>query len=285
MTDVSGCFPAPFPDETLYSLCARFHLISASDNPLKTRQNIGCDRTFFGFSDVPIGCGCLISHTALGRSITFAGLIEHHTWLPYFSPFLSEQQLKKCLTAMISLPRRRSLGFFLSTHGQLHGKYCEECVVADECQVGQAYWHREHQPAGVFVCHLHKCLLHVMGDVWFKNHIQFLALPNNHNIRAHSERIDCTNSTLLQEIAVITKQLIHHEIQPYTLKLSTQRSADLVRATEKIVARLPFLGEFKPLALEPAGFLKQPLRSMLENNARYHHPLMHIVLALASNGY
>jgi hypothetical protein len=124
--------------------------------------------------------------------------------------------------------------------------------------------------------------LRVMDDVWLKNHIQFLTLPDHPSIKAHSAPARCANSALLQDIAGLTERLINHELPLERLRVDGRASLTLVRATEAIAAQLPFWGEFRFLALEPAGFLQRPIRQVLNGDKQYHHPLLHIIVGLAS---
>jgi hypothetical protein len=124
--------------------------------------------------------------------------------------------------------------------------------------------------------------LRVMDDVWLKNHIQFLTLPDHPSIKAHSAPARCANSAVLQDIAGLTERLINHKLPLDRSSLNVRASPTLVRATESIAAQLPFFGEFRFLALDPAGFLQKPMRQVLNGDKQYHHPLLYIIVGLAS---
>jgi hypothetical protein len=56
-----GCFPAPYPDELLYSLCARFHGRMQYPNKKDTMQELFGDEAAIAVVDLPSNLGSLVS--------------------------------------------------------------------------------------------------------------------------------------------------------------------------------------------------------------------------------
>lgn len=53
-------------------------------------------------------------------------------------------------------------------------KYCKKCIVDDKEKFGEAYWHREHQLAGVLICGKHQTTLYEIKNKEIKNRQEFI---------------------------------------------------------------------------------------------------------------
>lgn len=150
------------PDETLYSLVSRCHLVSGAVRDAITNQR------FFGHSHLGN------SHDFPGRLDTFVertkacfgnaeAILWQRTLLPYYLAGRPEQvrhrEVAFARSASVGQAKAR-LGLLAAKLGANHPlKFCPECVTKDTVDFGVAYWHRAHQWPGVWICpHHHRPL-------------------------------------------------------------------------------------------------------------------------------
>ena len=153
--------PTPLPDETLYSIVARFFaLCGYSNSKAALRELFGRD-TVFPLSCVP---GHLEAFARI-TGIRLSRLISENTAVPYFQPFLSTQTFELLLQRMrhnAGSAIKLGLGLPASRLGAAEPlRYCEECANSDIANYGTGYWHRAHQLPGVLVCPVHGSVLTV----------------------------------------------------------------------------------------------------------------------------
>ncbi|NUU74304.1 TnsD family Tn7-like transposition protein [Paenibacillus xylanilyticus] len=155
-------FPTPFFDELLYSVLARYHHSSGNESGKKTLRDL------FSSSNVAAitaYSGHLYRLYTLipGKAIPISYILEHHTLIPYYRPFIPKYRFEKILHNLVHTncqsiymwmglpPSGVKMPRFL--------RYCIQCVRTDRLKSGLAYWHRSHQLAGVSVCPEHQCYL------------------------------------------------------------------------------------------------------------------------------
>lgn len=172
-------FPQAFPDETIHSLAARYHRLTANTSYRQTSYEL--------FGRYSRTCGsafpCCLNALSqrLSNQLSVNHLIQAHTLLPLFAPFLSSPQMSTAIEAMsgdTGIGLKMSVGITASGFERFGSmRFCECCVVRDSRHTGQAYWHRIHQAAGVLVCPYHNVALKVVSkprDDW-----RYLCLPNS----------------------------------------------------------------------------------------------------------
>jgi hypothetical protein len=158
-----GFFPVPYPDEILYSVFARYHLRTRNRTVQATaRQLFGHKHSRF-VVDFPNKLGYLISQMPPGHNFSVDRLIDKHTLLPFYSPFLLPDKVSQVRRDMTE----RSLGG--SIHGRIGNltsniqvkylRFCPVCVENDINLCGEPYWHRVHQLPGILVCPQHSVFL------------------------------------------------------------------------------------------------------------------------------
>lgn len=153
-------FPNSYPDELLYSLCARYHRLSCNLSNKSTVKDLFGTATACAIVDLPSHLGEL-SKKIICRTLSDPDrLILERTLLPVYAPFLTVKKLKKLISFMKGSSRGNrvhySSGVMSSTVPvQSYLKYCPECL-SEDCEVyGESYWHRNHQFPGVLLCHIH----------------------------------------------------------------------------------------------------------------------------------
>ncbi len=154
-------FPDPYPDELLYSVCARFaDRVQFKGNSSVIRELFG-NRNNVAVVDLPNHLEYLVAALPTGHLYTEDQLIDKHTLLPFYSPF--------CPPERIALVRQ---DMKCGNSSQIHGRlgilirpkpqwlqFCPLCVQSDIEQFGEPYWHRLHQVPGVKVCPVHNVFL------------------------------------------------------------------------------------------------------------------------------
>jgi hypothetical protein len=158
-------FPTPYPDELLYSVFARYH--RWSKNAVSEHTSIDLfGRLIQSTVELPSNIEALCQRLSSNASIEADTLVADHTLYNLYKPFLPEDRQKRVMERMKSqqgglealqvsgiLPSKIRAPRFL--------KYCNECLKSDERVYGESYWHRSHQPFGVYVCHEH--------NIWLEN--------------------------------------------------------------------------------------------------------------------
>lgn len=128
-------------------------------NQKTTLEDLFGSDTVVAVVDLPGHLDALVSRLPLGHQYSSDGIIDHHTLLPYFAPFLAPSQLEGIRHAMrigagsAITGRAGIMASTVKTPPVL--QYCVQCVEAARMAYGEAYWHRVHQLPGVTVCPHH----------------------------------------------------------------------------------------------------------------------------------
>ncbi|MBR6040797.1 MAG: TniQ family protein [Clostridia bacterium] len=161
-----GYFPTPYPDELLYSVCARYcdwsPYVSSHSGAGELLPDIHqkLDAEFLGtISDD--------TYRMMTQNCTPSELIMQHTMFPYRARFLPLQRRKLVLhSAFIrksdvtrQMVRAKTRYYSFEGDKPLYLRYCPVCAKEDRKSYGEAYLHRSHHLYGVDVCPVHKCYL------------------------------------------------------------------------------------------------------------------------------
>lgn len=170
-------FPEPYPDELFHSLCARFSDRMQFGTETGTMLALFGSRHAVATVDLPHRLGTLASQLPPGHPCTTDGLIDQHTFLPYYSPFLTTSAYTNARTWMAASTRAsvrvkcgactnrvRPPRFFRS---------CPACDRENRQKFGETYWRRLFQLPGVEVCPVHDVFLE-------SSDVRFDPLPNRH---------------------------------------------------------------------------------------------------------
>ena len=154
-----GIFTDPYPDEMLHSVYARLW----QQYQCPSTRTLSCE--IFGVPhpvwdlEFPGYLHHLVSVLPAGHSYTEDGLIDAHTHLPLYGPFLEPDRTTR-IRLMLQGRERRGIQFLLGAgHKRMPTspwlRYCPLCVRRDRTAYGECYWHRVHQVMGVDVCPHH----------------------------------------------------------------------------------------------------------------------------------
>lgn len=161
-------FPDPYPDELLYSVCARYgDLMRYPNKKTATEDFFGKGST--AIVDIPGRLDHLISSLPPNHLYTVDELIDKHTIFPFYAPYLSKN-LARLIRQAMHLDDCTMAGARIGRAQQGRKmsclRFCPECVRADRAAFGETYWHRLHQLRGVDSCYHHQVFLEDAGAMW-----------------------------------------------------------------------------------------------------------------------
>jgi hypothetical protein len=147
------------PDETVFSLLCRFHLVSAQGsfkaNTLKM-MGINASRPS---NELP----SFLPAFSKASGISINQLIHKFTSVHYYEPFVSKtsfQALVSGLTNGNTSSLQSKLGMVANRMMQGQSlKFCPQCAAEDIEKYGITYWRVTHQLVGATVCSEHHCQL------------------------------------------------------------------------------------------------------------------------------
>lgn len=158
-----GCFPDPEEDEIVYSMCARFRDRMDYSSNRSIVQELFSSGNVVATLEFPSHLSALVANLSPRNDLTVDYLIDKHTLLPLFSPFLPLERVKRIREDMAGdrgLAIHMRVGLMAS---QLHLpewiRYCPVCLEADKANFKESYWRRTHQATGVEVCPIHHVML------------------------------------------------------------------------------------------------------------------------------
>src|SRR5260370_12863611 len=160
-----GSWPNPYPDELFYSICARFsERVRYSSKRSVVAELFGTDQAMACIS-LPSHLGYLVSQLPPYSNYDINRIIDQHTLLPYFAPFLPPQSSTRLRQDMSSNngPALHMRAGLMASRVPLAQwlRFCPQGVEEDRRRLGECYWHRIHQAPGVEICLLHR--------VWVRN--------------------------------------------------------------------------------------------------------------------
>jgi len=153
-------FPKPMPDETVFSLLCRFHLVSAQGyfkaNTLKS-MGINASRPS---NELP----CFLPAFSRVSGISINQLIYKFTSVHYYEPFVSKTSFQYLVTGLAngntsSLQSKLGMVANRMMQGQSL-RFCPQCAEEDVEKYGITYWRITHQLVGATVCSEHHCQLY-----------------------------------------------------------------------------------------------------------------------------
>lgn len=171
----------PLPGETLYSIAARYHLLSGYMRYKTTSQIL------FGSPKVRIHpyLPARVSAFSNALDISSSKLLAEHTLYRLFSTFLPSKAdlLRRVMLEGDGGKVVHAAGLanfhlrFLEGH-----RFCPACVSEDEKAFGTGFYHIEHQVPGVSACYMHGVRLRVVrsGDFGIDRKL-YLPPDNQHS--------------------------------------------------------------------------------------------------------
>lgn len=295
-------FPTALPDETLHSIMSRYTRLSGLNGRSVFEGITGAD-AFSQNVAFPNHLDDLIDALPHGTDLSVADIIGRHTLLPYYQPFMSQQQSDDVCAMMAGhgkalMIRVGVIASRLVSSSRV--RFCFTCVEHDLCNAGAAYWHRVHQLPGVLVCPHHGTVLSILDDAWSRNSRQ-LHLPDDDAVQVRSRLLEFASLSepLLRTIAGRSLQalnagavavpeerlravLLDHAIDKGLASTSGRLCMPLLaRHLSDFFAALPQSWEYAVLHSAEAAGLASWVTKLLRKPRHSHHPLKFILLAQA----
>lgn len=206
-------FPAPYPDELLYSVCARYHRRSCNPTAKATMKELFGGPTVCAVVDLPSHLEHLSSRLP-GTLNTPERLIDENTLLPLYAPFLPKKRLAKLIAWMKGATRGGSIHMSIgcmasSVPAPRHLRYCPQCLEEDSDRFGETYWHRSHQAAGVRLCHKHDSWL-IEDNSFAAGKHDFMLAPDPHHFAKDRSLREERFFSLYRMVAQFAAWLLHH---------------------------------------------------------------------------
>lgn len=158
-----GFFPDPYPNELLYSACARYFRKTDYLNKKSVMTELFGKRGFSAIVDFPTRLNHLISVLPQGHKYSTKQIINKNTFFPYYQPFIPIKKAELVRNEMekgdINRIHARLGTRIKQIENPKYLRFCPTCVFADRQKYGETYWHRIHQLAGILVCPSHQCFL------------------------------------------------------------------------------------------------------------------------------
>ena len=297
-------FPAAFSDETLHSVLSRYARLCGGSSRKAAFAHLRAP-SFTQNVAFPSRLGYLVESLPHGTGLSVARIIQCHTVLPYYAPFLTTDQLQHAHASMAGDGKGLMLKLGINAsriEGASRVRFCSVCLDEDVVQVGAAYWHRVHQLPGVLICPHHGQMLKVVDPGWYSRNSRHLNLPDDDDVQHHSVQLNASTDALpgLHQIALSSLQLLGSGLCP--LPASAVRSCFLqgaagldltYGATQRLDLRrlsahmasffklFPVAWEYSVLRESPVGLPATWVTKLLRRPRGTHHPLKYIVLASA----
>lgn len=160
-------FPAIYPEELLYSACARYRELFRFPGDRAVAEELFGSKQRTAIFDFPVGLEEFVTRLPRGHPYTVEKLIGDHTILPYYAHFISPSRLRRIEDRIRSGgkgPAVRTLLGAGTGKGRVpfpsHFHFCSSCAADDSAEHGEPVWRRVHQIPGVFLCPVHGSALY-----------------------------------------------------------------------------------------------------------------------------
>lgn len=150
------------PDETLYSLAARHHLLSLHTRSKQTTVLLFGLETGRFRHDFPTSISEVATRSG-GRLGSPVSILTKRTSVPFYLPWLTPDNHRALLDHSLDAPQlglQPRIALLQSSRVRVATlKFCPNCARSDVKEFGVAYWHQAHQYPGCLSCSAHLCLL------------------------------------------------------------------------------------------------------------------------------
>ena len=158
-----GYFPEPYYDELWYSVCARFSERMRFGTETGVMLALYGRRHSIAIVDLPHRLQSVALQLPPGHSCTTNNIIDRHTFLPYYGPFLTVDSyftVRRLMEDGTKPSVRVRCG--ACTNRVRPPKYFRSCPICDREnreKNRETYWRRLFQLPGVEVCPIHNVFL------------------------------------------------------------------------------------------------------------------------------
>lgn len=177
-----GFFPSPYPDELLYSICARYAERVNYPNKQRVMTDLFLKRGLSAIVDLPTRIELLLSSIA-NQEYLADEIINKNTLFAFYEPFVTVERAN-IIRQEMKIGKENHLQTRLARNiNQIKQpgflRYCPICIEEDRRAFGEIYWHRIHQLAGILICKKHKCFLQNSSVTWDRKSSSFFHAAEN----------------------------------------------------------------------------------------------------------
>lgn len=211
-------FVDPHPDEIFYSVCARFSDRTQYRSQRSIVQEMFATGNAIATVGLPSHLGRLVGSLIPGHRYSVDQLIDEHTLLPFYAPFLPPARLAQLREQM-----RGDNGGAIHTRAGIMAsriplpsflRFCPCCAREDRQQFGEYYWHRLHQVPGVEVCPFHQVWLEA-GEICIqRRQTRYVFVSAERAIQSTPERALLLSDTCHQILLQVARDacwLLNHQ--------------------------------------------------------------------------
>ncbi|KHF31839.1 TnsD family Tn7-like transposition protein [Paenibacillus sp. FSL M7-1455] len=155
--------PVPYPDELLYSVITRYHLRANNTTSKWSYKELFGTENIIPTIDLPSHIEAF-SRRSMLHGMTADDWMKGHTCYPFYAPFLPKDRANR-LKQLMKGPDGSGIHALVGITASIVDRnsdlrFCSQCYEEDINQYGEPYWHRIHQLPGVWVCPVHRDVLH-----------------------------------------------------------------------------------------------------------------------------
>lgn len=154
-------FPAPYPDELVYSWFARYAVRTGY-----TTYRAVADDLFVSNTAKPNLEFIMELNKEAYKAVTaykpFDEIIMQHTMFPYYARFLPKERRCKAFRLLLEMDNDFNNALYsrrYKTQCRQALRFCPMCADEDREKYGETYWHRIHQLDHIDICPIHGCYL------------------------------------------------------------------------------------------------------------------------------
>jgi len=163
--------PFPYPEEISYGWFARFHALSGNISSTSTAKELFGVEKLYPSIHYPIHLNYFSEQLPKDWEFTAEYIINNHTMLPFFKPFLDDSELQKIIYNMKSGKRAYIKQYMGLEAGGVSKQnkimICSDCLKTDVDKYQEVYIRRYHQISSNLICMEH-------GKYFFFFFIEFL---------------------------------------------------------------------------------------------------------------
>lgn len=157
-------FSPLYPDELLYSACARYSDRVAFGSKSFAIQDLFGDANAKALIDLPYCIDHFISVLPPGHTYNADQIINKNTLFPVYAPFLTSKErwerLRQDMRGNSGFNMHKRAGIIARNIYTLDWlQFCPCCIEEDKKKFGEPYWHRIHQLPGIKLCPHHEVFL------------------------------------------------------------------------------------------------------------------------------
>jgi hypothetical protein len=289
------------PEETIFGIVSRHHVLTghpaSGDTLIKL---LGRRRMTLGTA-FPSGLNLISKRLRLPVN-TIEALIEGHTILPCFRPFMNSAHYTRIADSMAmgtATNTKITLGLLASRMGAEDVlRFCPVCAGADCETIGIATWYRAHQFPGVLMCPYHGVPLVAFGCLAQRLKRTQLFLPAAATKWNSQKSVANVDDRALEKLVIVSRLIAQLfllrgvPVDPLTWRnhyLAHLVDRDLATASMRVRQRalqsvlLEFWGSMRNLPPFDGIFSRCAgddswLTSLYRRPRAAHHPLLHVLL-------